>query len=682
MERGINITLHNKFDIEVRNASTGELKQQVTAYNIVLDAMWTRILARNTFMSAIHIGTGTGTLDPARTSLFTLLVARSATWDSTGSILPNLYRRVKIQLEPSEYVGSTITEVGVAYGTTSSNLVTHALLTDSEGNPISITKTSTEVVVIYATIFFTVGTLPSYVKLTGISSTGSASGNQLLASLFNQSWSLETDIRLGTYADTLAATLPTSLRGSEIATKTATLTTDAATKKINFPVRRFEVAEANTLNGAIQEIAVGGSFNIQLPNENYTGTTYTDIILSGQDGSKVLFMLPSIDIDTATLSVKVNDVATAVTIVPVPFFKKYTPTGSFSGRPSFYDDETFMDTNTASGQEAIKKYAWDGTQLIQVFNRSITPTSYPYFARVDLSPLAYIYPAAEKLYVVKDIDTLDTLYTVTPNSTGRYRFVEDNIFFFIDNLNYGTFSWNAIYTLNNGATWQTKNVISNFINTDYMSDKVSYNKTRKIAFQGTGSSGTTAFRLLSLNTATVALSAISCPTATASSFGEFNPLGTLLATFGTHAGIYTFEEVGGVWTRTDIFPDSAPVVYTGGWFIGSNYFLAFNSTQYSIWVKSGSAWFKAINNGTIDSLTEVALSYNMQGNTVSPNGLLAGFNSYTVNGIAKGALSKTAIQFATAPLATDEIKVTYTVKGIHKTANYVVDVSGYIQFGS
>jgi hypothetical protein len=39
------------------------------------------------------------------------------------------------------------------------------------------------------------------------------------------------------------------------------------------------------------------------------------------------------------------------------------------------------------------------------------------------------------------------------------------------------------------------------------------------------------------------------------------------------------------------------------------------------------------------------------------------------------------IKFDIPPAATDEIKVSYKVNGIHKTTNYVLDVSGYIQFG-
>ena len=37
MELKIPVNIHNKFEFEVTDAATGEIKQRVTAYNIVLD---------------------------------------------------------------------------------------------------------------------------------------------------------------------------------------------------------------------------------------------------------------------------------------------------------------------------------------------------------------------------------------------------------------------------------------------------------------------------------------------------------------------------------------------------------------------------------------------------------------------------------------------------------------------
>ena len=150
--------IKNRFDIECKDIRTGEV-QKFQAHNIVLDQMWSRLVNFQTYFTNIHFGTGTGTLNPARTSLFAHLGTKAATNVSRTRALPTSSWMRQIVLMPEEYVGKDITEVGIAYGSTTSYLVTHAFLEDSEGNPISITKTDTMVVTIYATIFFELGEL-------------------------------------------------------------------------------------------------------------------------------------------------------------------------------------------------------------------------------------------------------------------------------------------------------------------------------------------------------------------------------------------------------------------------------------------------------------------------------------------------------------------------------------------
>ena len=152
------INIHNKFDIEVRDALTGKLKQEVTAYNIVLNAMWTRLVNFSSYFTNIHFGTGTGSLDPSRTTLFSWLGQKAASNTEVIKELPVSSWRRQIVLNPEEFVGQNLTEVGIAYGTGSSNLVTHAMLKDAEGNPISILKTATDIVTIFATVFVTFST--------------------------------------------------------------------------------------------------------------------------------------------------------------------------------------------------------------------------------------------------------------------------------------------------------------------------------------------------------------------------------------------------------------------------------------------------------------------------------------------------------------------------------------------
>lgn len=58
-----------------------------------------------------------------------------------------------IQLGTSTANGSTITEIGLASGTSASTLITHAMLKDLNGNTVSIAKTATDIINIYITVF-------------------------------------------------------------------------------------------------------------------------------------------------------------------------------------------------------------------------------------------------------------------------------------------------------------------------------------------------------------------------------------------------------------------------------------------------------------------------------------------------------------------------------------------------
>lgn len=143
------VNFHNRFDIVKNGEWVGY------AENIILNQMYNRICNFNSYFVNIHFGTGSGTLTPDRTSLFNHLGTKTAVVEETIKALPTSKVTKKIVLMPEEYVGQTITEVGVAYGSSASNLVTHAMIKDAEGNPLSIEKTGIDVIEIYATIFVT-----------------------------------------------------------------------------------------------------------------------------------------------------------------------------------------------------------------------------------------------------------------------------------------------------------------------------------------------------------------------------------------------------------------------------------------------------------------------------------------------------------------------------------------------
>src|SRR5690554_970226 len=107
------VGIRNRFLIVVEDIVTKE-KREYTAHNIVLDSMFTRLVNFQSFFNYIHFGTGTGSFDDTtRTSLYTHLGTKSATTEFEIRDLPTSQLRKKIVLNPEEYVGATITEIGI-----------------------------------------------------------------------------------------------------------------------------------------------------------------------------------------------------------------------------------------------------------------------------------------------------------------------------------------------------------------------------------------------------------------------------------------------------------------------------------------------------------------------------------------------------------------------------------------
>ena len=164
----VNVGLHNRFDIEVRDAATGELRQRARAFNVICDKLWDRLLYNNSnsvwtllpYSAYILFGSGAGTPAASDTTLFNQVGYRGIGANNTGDRMTfhsdvlngSAYIQSYVVLQAGDNVGDTLTEVGIGYDTT--HCVTHAMLEDMNGNPISIEKTATDVITIYATIYF------------------------------------------------------------------------------------------------------------------------------------------------------------------------------------------------------------------------------------------------------------------------------------------------------------------------------------------------------------------------------------------------------------------------------------------------------------------------------------------------------------------------------------------------
>ncbi len=298
MQIGTKVSFHNRFDIEVYDSSTGRLKQKGSAENIVLDRMYTRLCNLYSYFTRIVFGSGTGDLSPSRTTLFNREGARSATTEETIKGFPVSKWTRSITLMPEEFVGVELTEVGISEDST--NINTHALIKDAEGNQLSIVKTDTDVVIIYATVFIELQdsgediywcNLPNDNRVLNYLLGGSApSGSVILG-------------RKWTKGDTISSNI--------IQSKTGSYTPDISNRKVKLNTLRFGIDEGND---HIAEIEIFDSFKTTLPNtEVFQDYILKDINIGVGDGNTREFTLPHIRADNIVVKTN-NSINTGINI--------------------------------------------------------------------------------------------------------------------------------------------------------------------------------------------------------------------------------------------------------------------------------------------------------------------------------------------------------------------------------
>ncbi len=169
LNKELRMGIHNRFDIEVVDVETGEVKQRAQALNVVCNSYYSTVLAFPNVSSSrlpwtVGYGSGSGTPAATDTALFNKIGAAVSKLggDSTYGTYDNLdfseehdgiwKRLMKCVIPNTQSVGATITEVGLATSDAGS-IFTHAMLQDMNGNPISIQHTSTDVINIYCSIY-------------------------------------------------------------------------------------------------------------------------------------------------------------------------------------------------------------------------------------------------------------------------------------------------------------------------------------------------------------------------------------------------------------------------------------------------------------------------------------------------------------------------------------------------
>lgn len=288
--------IHNRFDVEVLDAATGELKRRARGFNVICDGLWSRLLHTNSsnnwspqdYMNYILFGSGSGTPASTDTTLFTKVGAIATADNSivhTFSYRTGVFsNQAVVTLQAEDYVGVTLTEVGIGYDDT--HVATHAMLQDMNGNPISIEKTATDVIKIYATVFVH---WPDGGWYGGSVNVARMNGDPNMLYIFAGSWSWNNnntsfslfDVDKKTAARSALRELTTAV---DAANKTLSFTTRLAAAEYNMPIRSIlfgthRYAATHTYSDAIRVLL---------------GSWFTPPAISGEavgtgDGSSVGF---------------------------------------------------------------------------------------------------------------------------------------------------------------------------------------------------------------------------------------------------------------------------------------------------------------------------------------------------------------------------------------------------------
>lgn len=144
MKLNIPVSFHGKYEFILKRGDGSE--QKVVTHNIA-----TKNIASTNGISTIVLGSGSGTPAVSDNKLFSNLWQFSADSISKVQNVDNDGARVSLSYSvpaTAAYVG-TITEVGMG---TTSTIYTHAMISDAEGNPISIVKTENDALTVVVTL--------------------------------------------------------------------------------------------------------------------------------------------------------------------------------------------------------------------------------------------------------------------------------------------------------------------------------------------------------------------------------------------------------------------------------------------------------------------------------------------------------------------------------------------------
>ena len=314
MNTGINLKFDNKYNLKLIDSRTGNVKQEGTFSNIAVAGMKS-VLADSHWCILYQLACGSGTTAPSSSDT----ALASPLWNISNSNVSNdsstaskisyswidkaTIRGTRKFIFPanSSYVG-TVTEVGLramytSYGSlyNAASLATRALLTDSEGQQISFTKTDIDILEITVTVEVSISSSDSnftifdkpFLLYNIVGPTKTFIGNSFLSDKYSylnlyryyydcENQPFNTDSGVGGY-DLSVSNSPTG---------------DTSGPYISYATKRVE-STTITSERYYHAIVIPGLGYWKLPNENvFPAYTITGLNIGTGDGTTVSFTNP------------------------------------------------------------------------------------------------------------------------------------------------------------------------------------------------------------------------------------------------------------------------------------------------------------------------------------------------------------------------------------------------------
>jgi hypothetical protein len=496
------------------------------------------------------------------------------------------------------------------------------MLKDAEGNPISITKTDTDVVTIYATVFITLDT--SNPNIVWKNAPSNSLVNYLVGGSSAPSGSFGLLAIPGAYARL----------GS---TSNVAWTADTVNKQRKTDVKRFGITDAN---GNAQVLDFENLFALRFPAAGiHAGQPYTGVMLGTGDGTKTDFELPSKNLIDGSLSVSVDGLGTTDYTVAETDDGLYTlatppSTPSRGYSVALSTNGSVLAIGASDTSPYVKVYDWTGTEWTA---RPTPPNMADYGYSVALSSDGSVLAVAT--------------YTTSP-------YVK-------------VYDWT-------GTEWTERAAPPNMPSRGY---SVALNSDGSVLAVGADSSSP--YVKVYDWTGTEWTERAAPPNMPSRGYSvALNSDGSVLAV-GTNSNspyVKVYDWTGTEWTARPTPPSMPSKCYSvdlssdGGVLAVATYT---TSPYVKVYDWTGTEWTaRPTPPNMADYGYSVALS--------SDGGVLAigaSGNSPYVKVYTSNEATSTTVQFNTAPAIGEIITADYTVKGVHKTDQYVIDVSFAIQFG-